>query len=306
MSGEDGAVYTDNRGVPYIVGGNFRLYLERPYGNKKIGELERGYDFKVLGNKLNGLHYIDGLVKDRFEDGYAIIEYKQRIDTVAMIGGHTIYTSSGNPYTFGLDYNIYYNEIKKMYSYFTGDDEEVTGRPTDYPPISVTKIPSDEIIYDLEAMVSIFLDDLTSHLEHFRYLLNLWEPNNPKLPEYLNRISSIEKKYNGTDNIYCTFEELESGTIAVSYGIDNDNSIILKVNPNTWLSTNLTNKWYILYHELGHDVLNQRHGQGGRMMFNYPTKEYTWEEFFDDRQAMFVHFIKKNIYPDYDKLMTAF
>ena len=51
-------------------------------------------------------------------------------------------------------------------------------------------------------------------------------------------------------------------------------------------------RWYTLYHELGHDILNLDHGEGGRMMFNFAPSDYTWQQFFDDRDAMFNSFFK--------------
>lgn len=285
-----GSMYKTNiDGVDFLLGGSCYHYVERPFSGKKKGDLLYDYNYTIRNNKLNGLHYINGL-EYRGND-YSKSYYKGKKEYVAIISGNLVYHSGG---------------VNSVDQYaFEYMQWQMAALETRYPPFSPLETPSDEIIYDLEAMVSIFLDDLTSHLEHFRVFLDAWDKNNPKLPEYLNKISSIKKKYNGSDNVYCTFEELEPGTIAMSYGINNDKSIIIKVDPNTWSSTSLTNKWYILYHELGHDVLNLRHGQGGRMMFNYPTKEYTWKEFFDDRQAMFVYIIKK-VYPDYDKLSTAF
>ena len=276
-------------GVDFLLGGSCYHYLKRPFSGKKKGDLLYDYYYRVLNNKLNGLQNIGG-TEFRGND-YSKTYYKSKKEFVAMISGNLVYHSGG---------------AKRVDQYAVEyTDWLQASLDTRYPPFNFLKTPSDEIIYDLEAMVSIFLDDLTDHLEHFRIFLDAFDKNNSKLPEYLNKISSIKKKYTGSNNVYSTFEELETGTIAMSYGINNDNSIIIKVDPNTWSSTSLPNKWYILYHELGHDVLNLRHGQGGRMMFNYPTKEYTWEEFFDDRQAMFVYIIKQ-VYPDYDKLPVAF
>ena len=43
-----------------------------------------------------------------------------------------------------------------------------------------------------------------------------------------------------------------------------------------------------MYHELGHDILNLRHGEGGKMMFTRPTKpNYSWEDFLNDKSVMF-------------------
>lgn len=52
-------------------------------------------------------------------------------------------------------------------------------------------------------------------------------------------------------------------------------------------------RWYLIYHELGHDVLNLKHGEGGKMMFTFSDREYEWKEFFDDKKYMF-NYITKN------------
>jgi len=120
-----------------------------------------------------------------------------------------------------------------------------------------TKIPIADM-YDIESMIDVFLKDC--------------------------EISRL--KINKIEKIKGTFEPLKDNTIALSYGINNSN-IILKVDPEKWVKSSTVKKWYILYHELGHDVLNLEHGQGGRMMFNFPTSEYSWIDFFKDRNNMF-------------------
>ena len=114
-------------------------------------------------------------------------------------------------------------------------------------------------VYDLEAMVKLFLKDC--------------ELNNIKL-------SSDYK-------ITSTFETLDKGVVALAYGIFNDKEIIIKVSPEEWSKASNPKRWYILYHELGHDVLNLQHGQGGKMMFNYADRDYTWDDFFADKDYMF-------------------
>ena len=42
-----------------------------------------------------------------------------------------------------------------------------------------------------------------------------------------------------------------------------------------------------MYHELGHDVLNLLHGQGGKMMYPFVDRDYTWDEFYNDKKYMF-------------------
>jgi hypothetical protein len=94
--------------------------------------------------------------------------------------------------------------------------------------------------------------------------------------------------------IKITFEELEGNSIAMAYGLNLNDDIIIKVDPANWQNASIEKKWYIIYHELGHDVLNLEHGQGGKMMFNFADKEYDWLEFFQDKKGMFDYYRNKN------------
>ena len=114
-------------------------------------------------------------------------------------------------------------------------------------------------IYDLKEMINLFLKDC--------------KLNNVKLPD--------------VKEITSTFEPLDDGVLAIALGMFEDNKIIIKVNPKEWSKASDVKRWYILYHELGHDVLNLKHGEGGKMMFNYSDKEYTWDDFFIDKEYMF-------------------
>ncbi len=117
--------------------------------------------------------------------------------------------------------------------------------------------------YDLEAMVKFFLEDC--------------KKSNNNVPEI--------------NTLKATFEPLEGSVIALSYGFGDDTTIVIKVDPEKWAKSSIEKKWYVLYHELGHDVLNLEHGQGGKMMFNFADKEYTWDDFFKDKDYM-INFIK--------------
>ena len=130
------------------------------------------------------------------------------------------------------------------------------------PKNSSNKIDLRDInLYDLTAMINFFL------LESNKFGC---------------KIGSI-------GNINASFETLKDNTIALSYGINN-NDIILKVDPEKWAKSSTEKKWYVLYHELGHDVLNLNHGQGGKMMFNFADRNYSWKEFNDDKKYMFKYF----------------
>ena len=117
-------------------------------------------------------------------------------------------------------------------------------------------------IYDLKAMVNYFVDDC--------------KINNINLPF--------------TDNIIIEFVELDANVIGVSSGRNDDSVINLKIDPENWAKSSLQKKWYLLYHELGHDVLNLGHGEGGKMMFNFIDRDYKWEEFINDKNYMFNYY----------------
>lgn len=118
--------------------------------------------------------------------------------------------------------------------------------------------------FDLDLMVNVFLEDCK-----------------------LNGINLKKGK------ISVSFEVLKNSTLGLSYGINNDSMIKLKIDPILWSKASAPKRWYLLYHELGHDVLNFEHGQGGKMMFNFADTGYSWKEFWDDRARMFASY-KRN------------
>ena len=112
--------------------------------------------------------------------------------------------------------------------------------------------------YDLRIMVDVFLLDCKSH-------------------------DIVVKK----GEVITSFETLDGRTLGLSYGINNDTRIELKIDPEKWANASMPKRWYLIYHELGHDVLNLQHGNGGKMMFNFADKGYSWKEFWEDRKYMF-------------------
>jgi hypothetical protein len=95
------------------------------------------------------------------------------------------------------------------------------------------------------------------------------------------------------DKVVASFETLEGSLIGLSNGINNDSRIDLKIDPKKWENSSIPKRWYLIYHELGHDVLNLNHGNGGKMMFNFADKGYSWEEFWNDRKYMFDSYKRK-------------
>jgi hypothetical protein len=87
--------------------------------------------------------------------------------------------------------------------------------------------------------------------------------------------------------ISANFEPLDGNIIALAYGLGDDSKVIIKVDPLKWKEASIEKKWYIIYHELGHDILNLNHGEAGKMMFNFADKEYSWKDFLEDKEYMF-------------------
>ncbi len=111
--------------------------------------------------------------------------------------------------------------------------------------------------YDLNKMVVVFLNDCSNH--------------------------GIEI---GKNEVIVSMKSLSDNLIGLSFGMNDDAKIEMVVDPQRWAEASPPKRWYILYHELGHDVLNLEHGQAGKMMFNFADKGYSWEEFWKDKEYM--------------------
>ena len=140
--------------------------------------------------------------------------------------------------------------------------------------------------YNIEDLVTLFLEDFKALDNEAAWAVAEREKNmnnrfaKPNLWEIDNLI------------IDTSFKSLEGNDIAISSGMNKNNKIVIRIDPEKWENASTAKKWYILYHELGHDVLNLKHGQGGRMMYNFLPKKYTWEDFFKDRDFMFDYYLK--------------
>ena len=140
--------------------------------------------------------------------------------------------------------------------------------------------------FDLRGMITTFM------LDYYSYYI-------PKIKKYSDEpvfenllkgdVANIQKSIN------ISFNQLEKGVIAIALGKDDDSKVDILVNPDLWRSFNDSKKFYIIYHELGHDLFNFNHGNGGKMMYNYADKKIGWEDFMSDRINMFESYIAKLI-----------
>ena len=273
---------------PILYNGEHIVYAERAFSDVSVGDKLYRIYYRVIINELDGLHYIDGI---EFYDYYKKTKWQQKRDKFAVIAGNIVDTHRDDlekeGHRIGYDY---------MFWLIYGLNLDLGQSPFPHPEVH----KEEDLYFDLETMVQIFLDDYHGHLFEFAKELAVWQEDDDEFFKYWDNIFLPLNELLPEMEITAVFEKLESGVIAKSFGIDDDENIIIKVDPDQWLNADLANRWYILYHELGHDVLNFRHGQGGRMMFNYPTKKYSWEDFFNDRDEMFLKFINKK-YPQAKK-----
>jgi hypothetical protein len=159
-------------------------------------------------------------------------------------------------------------------------------------------------IYNLSEFLKVFLYDVINADFEYNQANEVWVSyvlSNDYLMNFrllalrdkLNNIPAFPFGKKGLE-AELVFKTLEGEQIAVSRGMNDDTKVILEVDPVKWATASTPKKWYILYHELGHDVLNLNHGEGGRMMFNFPVGEYTWDDFFKDRDYMFKYVFDKH------------
>ena len=260
---------------PILFNGEHIIYNERAFLNVDVGEPLYSIHYRVINNELDGLHYIDGR---ETVDNYTRTIWKYKRDQFVAIAGNIVDAPRGVEKGGGKIADEYYSWL-------------TIGLNVDYfqSPFPSPKVHKEENLYfDLEGMVQIFLQDYYNHLFDFTKVLAIWQQDDSKYYDFISTCYTPLQQTIENQKIIAVFEKLENGVIAKAYSINDDKNIMLKVDPDQWLNADLANRWYILYHELGHDVLNFRHGQGGRMMFNYPTKNYSWEDFFNDRDEMFL------------------
>jgi hypothetical protein len=245
------------------------------YPNSKLGEVKATYHIPFINGKVNGLLKVNGfsIESPDLTPAYAI----------SVINGTIVGKQS-----MDKKYNeAYWLRRPDIFSQFIVEIFNI-GAKYNYSfggGFYLDEFPESSY-YTLEDLVEMFLEDFKAldndaalaaaenknNISNYFRALNLWEINDLK--------------------INARFTNLNGETIAISSGINKDSEITIRVDPEKWKNASSVKKWYILYHELGHDVLNLEHGQGGRMMFNFPTKEYTWEEFFMDRDVMFDYYLK--------------
>ena len=98
---------------------------------------------------------------------------------------------------------------------------------------------------------------------------------------------NIDLSYVNKRDKLILFKELEGETIAAAYKMNDDDNVLVLVDPENWYDANQSKRWYIIYHELGHDILNLEHGECGPMMKETANGNYSWDRLEKDKNTMF-------------------
>lgn len=150
-----------------------------------------------------------------------------------------------------------------------------------------TLLTTSEInFFDSRNLIELFLNDLELSLDNYLEQRVIPEKIQSQLKANILRIKN-------NSEISVDFDLMKEGVLGESYSIYDDTKITLSINPVLWNDSSDVKKLYVLYHELGHDVLNFKHGEGGKMMFTISEMEYSQYFFDSDRIIMFEMFFEK-------------
>jgi antitoxin component YwqK of YwqJK toxin-antitoxin module len=286
----DGIIYYNGKpytGVFYRNYENGKLnYKTNWKDGKRDGPYENYYEDGQLNFKANYKDgKLDGLWEKYYEDGQ--LEWKINYKDGKRDGLKEEYYENGKLH-MKENYKADFNDGLFEYYYENGMlKQKVNWKDGKLDGLSETYYENGQLAYKYLFENNVFIIDL-------RYIIGETDIRNvnvydlePMIKLFLKDCKLNNIKLSSDYKITSIFEPLNDGVLALSSGIFNDEEIIIKVNPKEWSGASNPKRWYILYHELGHDVLNLQHGQGGKMMFNYTEKDYTWDEFFKDRDYMF-------------------
>ena len=195
---------------------------------------------------------------------------------------------------FNKFYKLCENEgLRDMTGDMSSDlyDVTISGANNNYKISRSIKVKLDEKFYDFTLSKIVLLEEDSYTVGAY----DLKDVSTYDLAKMID-VFLVDCKLNGiklqNNVIDVKFESLDDNTIGLSYAMNNDTLIKIRIDPQAWSESSTPKKWYLLYHELGHDVLNLEHGNGGKMMFNFADRGYSWSEFWEDKNYMINNYSK--------------
>lgn len=149
--------------------------------------------------------------------------------------------------------------------------------------ITFSEKESEEV--DYEAIVESAYDadeDFSIYVEKFYRDLNVLGIYPKKPSEVIIKFARLDQITNSTH------------VHAYSFGIYNEDLIEIYINPSSWEKFNKPKRYFLMYHELAHDVLNLddiSHDETNKGKLMYPLIEsyerLTMDDFIESYQALF-------------------
>jgi len=84
----------------------------------------------------------------------------------------------------------------------------------------------------------------------------------PYLKEYYSEFIELTGHVNKSEVIMIEFSRLmPKGVLGIAIGMNADSTVLVKINTMHWNELSDNQKWWLVMHELAHDILNWEHGR---------------------------------------------
>ena len=273
--GDTGAIYLTSYGSGGIIFGltkntgetikdsKFIIFLEGATGEQTVYlTLDGGVTFvkETISFTGAGFGYATSLVK--------------KTDVKDFLSATTIkFAIQGNIYTVGNQ------GIKAGITAFDkyGNNPFGGGNENPFAPTGTAETPESWVAkYELEDMNPFNLDNYVN-----TFLIDAEQHG-----------INVDHVWNGTINIVFNSQDehilAEPSIIAYTDAMNNDGVVNIIVNPAAWHDASPAKRLAIIYHEMGHDVLNLEHkSDEGPLMSVYARADFSFAELFELRAEMF-------------------
>ena len=199
-----------------------------------------------------------------------------KYDAVDIKSAKFVYFKVGE-WVFKIDFDGFGEAVEKALTFVEGEEEDpfggVSSDPFDTPKKNITNSVEWTEAYDLTSLnpfeLSAYLDVFVKDAAAF----------------------GIDLSYVYDGSISFEFKNdpvAGPETIAYTDSLGKDDKVHVVVNPYWWNQASPAKRLAIMYHELGHDILNFDHdSEEGPLMSVYAQSDYTYEDLFALRAQMF-------------------